>query len=301
MPRPRLRDSFMEVARTTVDYAYKSRWLMHSKAIESTPNGHGSAVLVLPGFGGADWTTAVCRTMLSEKGYRPYEWENGINRGPNHNTVRHLKQRLDKINQAHGGKVDIIGHSLGGIFARELARQNPDKVARVITMGSPVGIGFYPKSGILGVEMLFQMLNPHAPLNGEPALAKNLIVPPKGVATTSIYTRNDGIVHWKSCLNPITDKSENIEVGTAWRPVAHCGLIANEAALAVMFDRLAQSTSKWRPFNPDEKPEIAALLRSKQAHEGAQLEKPYFDDEDWARIKASRPNLGFWPGPAVAA
>jgi pimeloyl-ACP methyl ester carboxylesterase len=100
------------------------------------PRGDGHAVLVLPGLGGSDASTAPLRWFIGRLGYRSYGWGLGTNRG----FGRHVTDGLDELvaaNHEHG-PVSLVGWSLGGVHAIELARRRPDAVRSVVTLGSPL-------------------------------------------------------------------------------------------------------------------------------------------------------------------
>lgn len=170
------------------------------------PRGDGHPVLVLPGFMASDFSTRVLRAFLRERGYTPHGWGLGRNRGPHGELLATLRGVLREV--AAGERVSLVGWSLGGIFARELAKAEPARVRSVITLGSPFG-------------------------DREP--------PP--VPTTAIYSKSDGIVHWRACREQPAAHTENIElVGS------HCGLGFHPLALLAIADRLAQADGRWRPF-----------------------------------------------------
>lgn len=211
----------------------------------STPNGKGQPVLVLPGFFCNDLKTAPLRTRLTAKGYDVHGWEGGVNLGFNTTTSAHLVKRLREVYAQSGGqKVAIVGHSLGGIFARELARDFPEMVDRVITLGSPFGMQEQETPDLL--RRLYKMVNPH----GDPTelsdhdLHLRRLTPPVSVPVTSIYSVTDGVVPWRACLNPKTARTENIAV-----PSSHTGMIYHPLAVAAVLDRLAAPKKSWKPFN----------------------------------------------------
>ena len=244
---------------------------------DGVPQGNGQPVLVLPGLGCNDFPTAPLRNFLTEIGYSAYAWEGGINTGPSGSILRHLPERLSDISKHHGGKkVALVGHSMGGIFSRELARAFPEKVSKVITMGSPSGAGSNPDSIFPPVRKLFEILNGknHSFLT-DVNMARQAIVPPP-VPTTALYTRHDGIVHWKTCINPRVEQAENVEVHAS-----HCGLVFNPLAWIVIADRLAQHEDKWTPFSPNAYAPI--LFRKEQAHEGYEP-VPHIDAVEPVRI-----------------
>jgi pimeloyl-ACP methyl ester carboxylesterase len=135
-------------------------------------------------------------------------------------------------------KVSIIGWSLGGIFARRLARETPDAVRQVITLGSPFRLQNHSHSH---ARFLYNLYRNHHVLGEEPPLEDGL--GPLPVPATSIYSRLDGIVSWRSCLDDTTEFAENIEVYSS-----HLGFGHHPAALYAVADRLAQPQDGWRPF-----------------------------------------------------
>lgn len=212
----------------------------------NTPNGKGKPVLVLPGFTGNDTMTAPLRARLADKGYDVHAWEGGVNTGFNSATAEHLVKRLRDIHAQSGGqKVAIVGHSLGGIFARELARDFPELVDRVITLGSPFGMQEQETPEFL--MRLYKLINPL----GDPTelsdhdLHLRRLTPPPAVPVTSIYSVTDGVVPWRACLNPKTALTENIAV-----PSSHIGMIYHPLAMAAVLDRLAAPKKNWKPFEP---------------------------------------------------
>ena len=102
------------------------------------PQGDGHPVLVLPGFVASDVSTRPLRGVLKDLGYAPYGW--GLGRNLKFNDAREAEMRalVDRIHDDHGRKLSIVGWSLGGVFARELAKRAPEKVRSVISLGSPI-------------------------------------------------------------------------------------------------------------------------------------------------------------------
>ena len=106
--------------------------------LNSTPRGDGHTVLVLPGFTAGDQSTLVLRRLLERRNYRALPWLLGQNTGSFELQDR-LMTRFQAVLAEATGSVSLIGQSLGGVFARVLARQWPDRVRQVITLGSPFG------------------------------------------------------------------------------------------------------------------------------------------------------------------
>ncbi len=244
---PSLIKSFTEATRTGLELVAGQigEKLIH----RNTPEARHHPVLIVPGFMAGDWTTIALRNFLVRKGYPAYSWQGGINTGPSEKNLMHLEKRLHTIANYHPDeKVTLIGHSLGGIFAREMAREHPDLINQVITLGSPFAAGPHPKSVASVVRHAFSLINgDDHPFLVDSSLALQSMTPPP-VPTTSIYSRGDGIVNWETCLNPDGHNfTENVEI---WG--SHCGMVANPLAFIVCADRLAIPRQKdWKPFDPE--------------------------------------------------
>ncbi|MDP3074415.1 alpha/beta fold hydrolase, partial [Bradyrhizobium sp.] len=172
-------------------------------------------------------------------GYNSHAWEMGRNTGGVSRMRLALRDRLAVIHAAAGRKVSLVGWSLGGVYARDLALQAPDMVRCVVTLGSP----FANDVRATNATRLYELLSgERADDNPElrAAIAGDLPVP-----ATSIYSRTDGIVNWRTCLLRPSDTSENIEVHLA----SHVGLGVNPAALWAVADRLAQAVGEFRQFD----------------------------------------------------
>lgn len=202
----------------------------------NVPRGDGHAVLVLPGFLAGDFSTAPLRRFLRELCYDARGWKLGINRGPTAVVREKLEARLAHLFERHGRKVSLVGWSLGGIYARELARARPERVRMVITLGTPFrDISASHAARLIPIRPRGRPLHQAAELRD--ALGRPLPVP-----TTSIYSRTDGIVHWRGCLEDEGPGRENVEVACS-----HIGMGWHHATWAVIADRLAQPEDDWRP------------------------------------------------------
>lgn len=205
------------------------------------PRGERRPVLVLPGFLADDSSTRAMRRLLGHLGHDVHAWKQGRNIGPSNEIIDGMVRRVDRLHQAHG-PIDIVGWSLGGIYAREIARLAPDVVRQVITMGSPFQTTGSHESNASGAFRALQNRHdPHFEQHRVPSWARD----PIPVWTTSIYTKTDGIVHWSQCLNVHHPHTENIEVRGS-----HCGLGFNPAAMWIIADRLAQPSDQWQRFKP---------------------------------------------------
>ncbi len=203
------------------------------------PRGDGHPVLTLPGFLGSDLSMAPMRRYLKELGYDTNAWNLGRNIGGVSRMRASLRDRLAEVHDITGRKVSLVGWSLGGVYARDLAQQVPDMVRYVVTLGSP----FANDVRATNATRLYEALSGEAvEENSElrKAIAGDLPVP-----TTSIYSRSDGIVNWRTCLLRPSDTAENVEVYLA----SHVGLGVNAAALWAVADRLAQEEGQFRQFD----------------------------------------------------
>ena len=209
------------------------------------PTGDGHPVLVLPGFMADDASTMALRSVLRSRGYRVHRWGLGRNLGPRASVVDGLVGRFDAIHRQSGRPVSLVGWSLGGIYARALARSRPRAVRRVITLGSPFRMRRGDRSN---ASRLFDRLNPGPGLRDPLALEE----PPLPVPSTAIYTRTDGVARWHLCIEAERPLAENIEVRGS-----HCGLGHNPAVILAIADRLAQPEGTFRRFRP---PRAAAAL-----------------------------------------
>jgi pimeloyl-ACP methyl ester carboxylesterase len=203
---------------------------------ETAPRGDEHSVLVLPGFTADDNSTVVLRRFLRRLGYRAHGWRLGRNLG--HRALgKQLFNRLKQLHSDSGRRVSLIGWSLGGILAREVAREYPALVRQVISLGSP----FASRQGRSNVpRVLFRIVSGRS---AEEAIHERLESPPP-VHSTAIYSRTDGVAHWLACVEREARHTDNIEV-----PGSHCGLGVNPFVFYAIADRLAQSITGWRRFD----------------------------------------------------
>jgi pimeloyl-ACP methyl ester carboxylesterase len=201
------------------------------------PSGDGHPVLVLPGFLAAGASTYPLRQFLKSLGYAAHRWRLGRNLGGVGEKEQMVLARLHELRLRYGRKVSVIGWSLGGLYARELAWLAPDDVRSVITLGAP----FRHHTGTT-VTLLYEDVSGQREAQMDPALLRRLACPPP-VPSTSVYSRTDGVVHWRSSLEQLSATTENIRVHGS-----HCGLGHNPMVLWAIADRLAQAEDDWRPF-----------------------------------------------------
>jgi pimeloyl-ACP methyl ester carboxylesterase len=229
---------FLMLAETRALFELNSSLLL-SPLLLRAPKGDGHPVLALPGFLASDLSMAPMRRYLKELGYDTHAWNMGRNLGGVASKRSALRDLLTGIHGQIGRKVSLIGWSLGGVYARDLALQMPDMVRSVITLGSP----FAGDIRATNATRLYEALSGEAVddnLEIRQAIAGDLPVP-----ATSIYSRTDGIVNWHTSLLRSSETAENIEVHLA----SHIGLGVNPAALWAVADRLAQPEGEFKHFD----------------------------------------------------
>jgi pimeloyl-ACP methyl ester carboxylesterase len=213
--------------------------LLLSPLLLQAPRGDGHPVLTLPGFLASDLSMAPMRRYLKELGYDPHAWRMGRNFGGVYGKRKALRELLTGIHEATGRKVSIVGWSLGGVYARDLALQVPDMVRSVITLGSP----FANDIRATNATKLYELLSGEG-VDDIPGL-REAIAGDMPVPASSIYSRTDGIVNWRTSLLRPSATAENIEVHLA----SHIGLGVNPAALWAIADRLAQAEGEFTHFD----------------------------------------------------
>lgn len=203
------------------------------------PKGDGHGVLVLPGFLASDASTAPLRRLLNDLGYDCMGWNLGRNIRVDNARVAAMMECVDQLVERTGGKISIVGWSLGGLFARELAKKAPEKIRQVISLGSPIS----DDRNHTNARRLFEYLNGQEPEPMRDGDFSRLAEAPP-VPTTSILTKTDGVVHWRGSIqHGDREDCENIEVFAS-----HCGLGVNVSAVYAVADRLAQPEGTWKPF-----------------------------------------------------
>jgi pimeloyl-ACP methyl ester carboxylesterase len=230
----------LEQARALRDLAgARKRRALLSRA----PRGDGHAVLVLPGLLAGDFSTQPLRSFLRVLCYDARGWKLGMNRGPTPRLREKLESRLHHLHARHGRKVSLVGWSLGGIYARELARAHPELVRLVVTLGSP-----FRDISATHAARLVPLRPGGRPLHQAHEL-RAALRRPLPVPSTAIYSRSDGIVHWQSCLEEEGPGRESVEVACS-----HTGMGFSADVLAVVADRLAQPEGAWRPYGEEPEP-----------------------------------------------
>jgi pimeloyl-ACP methyl ester carboxylesterase len=222
--------------------------LVAAPLLLGAPRGDGHPVLVLPGFLASDLSTEGVRTYLKLLGYRTFAWNLGRNLGGVRRMREALRARLREIHEQTGRSVSLIGWSLGGVYARLLAVEEPELVRSVITYGSP----FTRDPRASNVSDLYAAVTGEGPTREE-RVARTLfphefdqVAADIAVPSSSIYSKLDGVVDWRASLLRPNERTENIEVIGA----SHIGLGVNAAVLWATADRLAQPEGTFAKFRP---------------------------------------------------
>lgn len=203
--------------------------------------GDGHAVVIFPGLGTHGGSVATLREHCRSLGYYAFDWGRGFNTGPKGDLdawLHALQSQVVGLLADHAKPVTLIGWSLGGLYARELAKLMARRVRQVITIGTP----FNAQADHTNVGWLFRLLSGGSPAMS-PALSRRLRTPPP-VRTTSIYSRSDGIVAWQTCRH---DKRSSL-VHDIEVDGSHFGLGWNREVLAAVADRLGQQAGPCRRY-----------------------------------------------------
>lgn len=207
--------------------------------LKRAPAGDGHGVIVFPGLSASDASTLALRGFLSNLGYDVSGWNQGYNFGPRAGILETAKQQVVDTYEAHGEKISLVGWSLGGIYARELAKELPHCVRSVITLGTPF-------SGAHTSTNAWRLYEVTSGRDITKELERFDLPTAPPMPTTSIYSRTDGVVAWGASIQAPSaqnSQTENLEVYAS-----HIGLGMNPGALWAIADRLAQPEGQWQPF-----------------------------------------------------
>lgn len=226
----------LEPLRASIEYAR-----MRLMDVSKLPHGDGHAVVVFPGLASDRHATAPLTSFCENLGYDARDWGRGFNTGPSGEPnawLDDLAQHVGGLARDRIADLSLIGWSLGGIYAREVAKRLGKRVRQVITIGTPFAGG----SDDTHAGLLYRLLSGQKPVLNDDMRRQLLAAP--AVPTTSIYSRTDGVVAWQACLQSGSRRdTENIEVQGS-----HCGLGWNAAVLQVVADRLSQHRGRWKPY-----------------------------------------------------
>ena len=179
-----------EPVRAALEYAR-----MRSMDFSALPRGDGHPVVIFPGLA-ANHTSIAPRLRLStQRGYAASDWGRGFNTGPSgevESWLDGLARHVDRLTAAHDRKISLIGWSLGGIYAREVAKRLDARVRQVITVGTP----FAGTAEHTNAAWIYRLLNGRTPTFDETLMARRRT--PPAVPTTSVFSRSDGVVAWQA-------------------------------------------------------------------------------------------------------
>jgi pimeloyl-ACP methyl ester carboxylesterase len=206
------------------------RLLAAAPRLRRAPRGDGGVVLDVPGWLAGEPTGAPIRAYLASLGHDARAWGLGTNRGRPERDAKLLAARVRAAAEESGRPVALVGWSLGGLIAREVARQHPDVVRHVVTYGTPVvggpthtiGARTYGPDASQRITRLAQRLDARQPI---------------GVPITAMFSRRDGIVSWRACIDTTSQDVEHVEVRST-----HLGMGVDPDVWAVTADRLAAGT-----------------------------------------------------------
>ncbi len=205
-------------------------------------NGDGHPVLVIPGFMGSGLSTGQLRKFIKKLGYIPYDWGLGRNLA-NFDDIDFLLNKIDELFKKHNQKVTLIGWSLGGVYARQLAKEKKGKIRQVITMGSPFNGATAPNNA----RWLYKRVKEK---EGTPEIGAEVLADlpnPAPVPTTAIYSKEDGIIPWQTCMETKEDETrQNVRVHGS-----HLGFGVNPSVLHIVADRLKYSENNWTHFKAE--------------------------------------------------
>jgi len=199
----------------------------------SFPLGDGHPVVIFPGLASNHNSIAPLRDFCQKLGYTAYDWGRGVNTGPQGDVdawIDELASHVREITSAHGERMSLVGWSLGGIYAREVAKKLKGNVRQVITIGTPFG-GAADQNNLGWINGLGSGRTSKREKEFMARLRRAPDVP-----TTSIFSRSDGVVAWQACIHDgDQEQTEDIEVDGS-----HCGLGWNPEVLSIVADRLGR-------------------------------------------------------------
>jgi pimeloyl-ACP methyl ester carboxylesterase len=219
--------------------------------LQRAPRGQSHPVIVFPGLAASDASTLPLRRYLETLGYEAYGWEQGSNFGPRAGVLESVREKVQDIAQSSGQKVSLIGWSLGGIYAREMAKELSSMVRCVITLGTP--FSGPPRS--TNAWRLYEMVSGRSS-ERETEHFELKKAPP--VPTTSIYSKTDGIVAWQGSIQSKAPHLGHAQTENVHVRASHFGIGLNPGAWWTVADRLAQPEGQWQPFR---KPKVLGIDR----------------------------------------
>jgi hypothetical protein len=214
------------------------RLMLNFRGLARQPRGQRQPVLLLPGYGAGDGSTVILKIYLRLLGYRVRGWGLGRNSGNVPDLMPRIIKRIGSFARRTQQQVRLIGWSLGGYLAREAARERPDLVYRVITLGTPVVGG--PKYTVVAHRFQQDM----AAIEAEIELRNRISL---CTPVTAIYSRADAVVAWEACIDQNGNDVEHVEVRTT-----HVGLGFSPEVYKIIAQRLAEEDKPYSPSLNDD-------------------------------------------------
>jgi pimeloyl-ACP methyl ester carboxylesterase len=223
-----------EPVRAVLEYARMR--LMNRAALA---RGDGHPVVIFPGLAADHRSIGPLTQFCRQLGYAASDWGRGFNAGPQGDIdawIDELAEHVDELARPHHRTMSLIGWSLGGIYAREVAKKLNGRVRQVITIGTP----FAGTAEQTNAAWVYRLVNGQRPVFDEALMARMRVAP--DVPTTSVFSRSDGIVAWQTCIQSgRSQRTENIEVTGS-----HLGLGWNTQVLSIIAERLGQPANEWQ-------------------------------------------------------
>jgi pimeloyl-ACP methyl ester carboxylesterase len=228
---------------------------------DGVADGRGRPVLLIPGFLAGDGSLSMMAGWLKRAGYRPSRAGIVANVNCAGTLMPRLERRLERLVSEQGQRAAIVGQSRGGTLAKVLAHRRPDLVTGVVALGSPqidplavhplvrLQVEAVSRLGSLGAPGFFK----RSCISGDccSSFWKDLAGPlPRGVSLVSVYSKSDGVVDWRSCLDP--DATELVEIDAS-----HCGMAVSRSAWRAVADAL----EAFRAAEPRRRSSAGAQVR----------------------------------------
>src|SRR5829696_6080617 len=229
-------------------------------------DGRGRPVLLIPGFLAGDGSLSMMAGWLKRAGYRPSRAGIVANVNCSGVLIPRLEKRLERLVSLQGKPAAIVGQSRGGTLAKVLAHRRPDLVAGVVALGSPqvdplavhplvrLQVEAVSRLGSLGAPGLFK----RSCVDGDCCASfwQDLARPlPDGLQLVSVYSKSDGIVDWRSCLDP--DATQLAEISAS-----HCGMAVSRSAWRAVAGALESFRAADGEGRPAGRAQVHSLRRA---------------------------------------